>query len=168
VVGENVEITGVENLRKIFEQFPEFGYRKPVMAGFRKAAKPVAAAMASNLPSNLKVLKRIIKIKPGKGKSLTLSVGFTGGTMTYRNSRGQTWDPYQLAYWFNYGTYANRLSSHQFKTPRRKISAMRKGGLTPGLFAEKAWEESQGKAQSEFEKEADLQIVKFFEKHALK
>lgn len=164
----NFTLTGTENLRKIFQELPENGYRKPIIAAFRKAAKPVASAMANGLPSNLKGLKKIIKIKPGKGKSMTLSVGFTGGINTYRNSRGQQWDPYQLAYWFNYGTLANRLSSHQFKSPRKKGSASRSGGIMPGQFVEAAWEQSKGEAQKIFETEVDKEITKFFEKNAAK
>lgn len=159
-------LTGTENLRQIFRQFPEGGYRKPVVAGFRKAAKPVADAFANSLPGDLKKLKKIIKIRPGKGKSITLSVGFTGGISTYRNSRGQDWDPWQLVYWFNYGTLANRLASHQFKTPRRKASATRSGGIKPGQFVEVAWENSKGEAQRVFETEVDKEITKFLEKLA--
>lgn len=166
--GANFTLTGTENLKRIFQEFPEGGYRKPVMNAFRKAAKPVAAAMASNLPASLKGLKKIIKIKPGKGKSMTLSVGFTGGMSTYRNSRGQDMDAYNLVNWFNYGTLANRLSSHQFQSPRRKVSASWSGGIKPGQFVEKAWEASKGEAQKIFEVEVDKEIVKYFEKLAAK
>jgi hypothetical protein len=168
MTGSSFTLTGTENLKRIFQEFPEGGYRKPVMASFRKAAKPVAEAMANSLPSNIKGLKKIIKITTAKGKSLFLSVGFKGGISTYRNSRGQDWDPWQLVYWFNYGTLANRLVSHQFKTPRRKASASRSGGIRPGRFVEEAWENSKGKAQKIFEVEVDKEITKFFEKHAAK
>lgn len=165
---ERFTLTGTENLKQIFRQFPEGGYRKPIIAGFRKAAKPVADAFAAALPSDLRKLKKIIKIKPGKGKSMTLSVGFTGGISTYRNSRGQDWDPWQLVYWFNYGTLANRLASHQFKTPRRKVSAARSGGIRPRQFVEAAWENSKDEAQRTFETEVDKEIIKFMERLAAK
>jgi hypothetical protein len=161
-------VEGMENLQRIFREFPENGYRKPVIAAFRKAAEPVKRAMIANLPGNLKSLRKAIKIKPGKGKSMTLAVGIYARQGVFRNSRGQDWDPYQIAYWHNYGTLANRYSQHSFVTPRRKTTARFKGGIKPLLFVEKAWEESKGQAQKEFEKKADEEITKFLEKNAYK
>lgn len=161
-------IDGTENLKTIFRDLPEKGYRQPVVKAFRKAAKPVADAMARNLPSSLKALKKIIKTKAGKGKSITLSVGFTGGISKFVNKRGQNWDPYQLAYWFNYGTLANRFSGHSFKTPRRRKTSSYQGGIKAGLFVERAVDESMPAAQKIFETEFDKEITKFFEKNAAK
>lgn len=166
--GANFTLEGSENLKTIFRELPEKGYRQPVIAAFRKAAKPVANAMASNLPKSLSNLKKIIKTKPGRGKSMTLSVGFTGGIAKFTNSRGQTWDPYQLAYWPNYGTLANRFAQHSFKTPRRKKTANWQGGIKPGLFVERAVDQSMPEAQKVFESEFDKEITKFFEKYAAK
>jgi len=164
----NFTLDGTSNLKSIFSELPEKGYRQPVITAFRKAAKPVATAMANSLPSSLKALKKIIKTKPGKGKSLTLSVGFTGGISKFTNRRGQQWDPWQLVYWFNYGTLANRLSSHSFKTPRRKKTASYAGGIEAGTFVEKAIEQSMPSAQKVFETEFEKEITKFFEKNAAK
>lgn len=166
MTGADFTLTGHAELKQIFREFPEYGYRKPVMAAFRKAAKPVSKAMSGNLPSFLKSTRKIIKVTPGKGKSITMSVGFKGMQGMYKNRRGQMWDPYQLVYWFNYGTLANRLGTHTFKTPRKSKSAGRKGGIKPGLFVEKAWEDSKGDAQREFEKEVDVQLTKFFNERA--
>ena len=163
----NFTLTGTENLRRIFQDFPEGGYRKPIRAAFRKAARPVASAMSSNLPSSLKGMKKIIKTKQGKGKSLTCSVGFSGVEGMYRNSKGQLWNPYMLVYWFNYGTLSNRLASHQFKSPRRRKTASWKGGLMPGQFVEQAWEQSKNEAAKIFETEVDKEICNFYRKHAL-
>lgn len=164
--GANFTLDGTENLKRIFAELPEKGYRQPVVAAFRKAAKPVANAMARNLPASLSAIKKIIKTKPGRGRSMTLSVGFTGGMSKFTNSRGQTWDPWQILYWSNYGTLANRLASHDFKTPRRKRSAGWQGGIRPGLYVEKAIEQSMPEAQRVFESEFDKNITKFFEKYA--
>lgn len=166
--GAGFTLEGHNELKQIFRDFPEYGYRKPVMAAFRKAAKPVVSAMASNLPSELKKMKKILKTTAGKGKSLTMSVGFKGGLGMYQNRRGQMWDPWQLIYWFNYGTLSNRLGTHDFKTPRKSKSSGRKGGIKPGLFVEKAWEDSKGAAQKEFEKECELQVNKFFQERAVR
>jgi hypothetical protein len=161
-------LIGKEELDKIFRDFPEHGYRKPVIAAFRKAANPVKKEMASQLPGYLKPLKKVIKIKPGKGKSMRLSVGFYSGQGMYRNRRGRDWDPYMLAYWHNYGTLANRDPSHSFKKPRRAGTAAFKGGIRPRRFVEIAWENSKGQAQKEFEKKFDEELTKFLEKNAVK
>jgi hypothetical protein len=163
-----VTFEGMENLQRIFRDFPEKGYRKPVIAAFRKAAEPVKRAMISNLPGNLKPLRKAVKIKPGKGRSLTLAVGIYARQGVYRNRKGQDWDPYQLAYWHNYGTLANRDPEHQFKTGRRKKTAGYRGGIRPMRFVERAWEESKGQAQKEFEVAVDKEITKWLEKEAYK
>lgn len=159
---------GMDNLKNIFRDFPENGYRKPVIAAFRKAANPVKKAMIANLPPFIKPIRKAIKVKAGKGKSMTLSVGIYARQGVYRNHRGQDWDPYQIAYWHNYGTMANRDTSHTFKTPRRRTTAGYRGGIRPLRFVERAWEQSKSKAQSEFEKKVDEEIIKFLEKNAYK
>jgi hypothetical protein len=165
-----IALQGSENLRNIFKDFPEKAYRRPVIKAFRKAAEPVKKAMSNSLPSNLKNLNKVIKIKPGKGKSMTLAVGFFANEGIYRNSKGQKWDPYQLALWHNYGTLdwrANRFYS--FKTPvRRKIKSGSMAGIRPLLFVERGWQKSKGEAQRIFEDTADKEIVSFFEKEAAK
>lgn len=158
-------IEGTENLKEIFKGFPEKAYRRPVIAGFKKAALPVKRAMVAALPSNLKPLKKIVLIKPGRG--LALNVGFYFGKGKYKNKRGQSWDPYQLAYWHNYGTLKSRSATHTFRYPIRKKSQNRLG-VAPGLFVERAWENSKNEVQKIFEDTLDKEITKFFEKEALK
>ena len=161
-------IDGTDNLKRIFNELPEMGYHQPVKAAFRKAAKPVSKAMAGNLPPSLSSIRKIIKTKPGRGKSMTLSVGFTAGISKFVNRRGQAWDPWQLIYWFNYGTLANRFASHNFKAARRGKTASYSGGIRPGLFVEKAIEQSMPKAQKTFEQEFEKEFTKFLEKRAAK
>ena len=162
----NFKLDGYENIVSIFREMPEDGYRKPVIAAFKKAAEPVKKAMISNLPSGLNPLKKVIKSVSGKGKSMTHAVGVYGNQGKYVNRRGQQWDPYQLIYWHNYGTLANRSVNHPFQNKRRKPSDNWKGGIKPGLFVEKAWNDSRVKAQIEFEKSYDIEHTKFLEKRA--
>lgn len=161
-----VTFTGTENLRRIFREFPEGGYRKPVMAAFRKAAVPVQKAMKNNLPAKLKGAARSIRIVPYKGKDPELGVGVFRKGMMYQNRRGQNWNPWMLIYWHNYGTLANRDSQHSFSNPRRNPSAGWKGGIKPGRFIDKAWESSKGQAQQVFEENAEKEIDKFFKERA--
>jgi hypothetical protein len=168
MIGANFTLEGSENLKTIFRELSEKGYRQPVIAAFRKAAKPVANAMAANLPKSLSNLKKIIRTKPGRGKSMILTVGFTGGIAKFTNSRGQFWDPYQIALWHNYGTLdwrANRF--YQFKTPvRRKTSSESMQGLKPKLFVERGVDQSMPEAQRVFESEFEKESIKFLEKYA--
>lgn len=166
--GANFKLDGYENIISIFREMPEDGYRKPVIAAFRKAADPVKKAMIANLPSALKPLKKALKIKPGKGKSMTLAVGFFGRQGTYRNQKGQMWDPYMLLYWHNYGTLANRSPEHSFQNARRKPSLNRRGGIKAGMFVEKAIDQSMPQAQKIFESAYLTEHEKFLTKHAAK
>lgn len=166
--GANFKLDGYDNLITIFREMPEDGYRKPVVAAFRKAADPVKKAMIANLPSSLKALKKVCKIQPGKGKSMTLTVGFFGKQGMYRNQKGQMWDPYMLLYWHNYGTLANRSSEHSFQNPRRKPSINRSGGIKAGMFVERAIDQSMPQAQKTFESSYLVEHEKFLKQRAAK
>lgn len=163
-------LTGTENLQRIFSEFPERGYRQPINKAFKKAAVPVKKAIQSNMPSSLSALKKQVKIKSaGKSKEPMCFTGFFwGGNMLYRNRRGQTWNPYSLAYWHNYGTLANRDPQHAFSNVRKKITATRRGGIKPTRFMEKGWDQSRSKAEKIFEEEVNKEILKFFEQEAAK
>ncbi|MZP67227.1 MAG: hypothetical protein GT597_13900 [Bacteroidales bacterium] len=161
------EIDGYGNLIAIFRKMPEDGYRKPVMAAFRKAAVPVKRAIIASLPSYLKGVKTAVKIKPGKGKKLVLAVGVYGNTGVYVNRRGVGWDPYMLVYWHNYGTLSNRAPGHSFQYRRRKKSAHWKGGIRPRFFVDRAVESSIGEAQRIFDEAYLVEHEKFLEKLAV-
>ena len=165
------KIDGMANLQKIIKDMPEHGMRKPVRTAFRKSGEVVKRAMANSLPSNMKQIRKVIKIKEDKVKSAGLTVGFYANTGIFRNSRGKQTDPYFVLYWQNYGTLANRNTDtglQRFKTPRRKKTASWKGGIKPGLYVEKAWEGSKGEAQQVFEKTYEQEITKFLEREAYK
>jgi len=167
-MNSDFELIGAENLKQIFRQFPEKGYHKSVKAAFRSAAAPVKKAIVANLPGNLKSIKRAVKIKAGKGKSLTMAVGIFAGAGVFRNSRGQDWDPYMIAYWHNYGTLSNRDREHSFKMQRRSKSVSWQGGIRPQRFVERAWDQSKNKARQEFERKAQDEVEKFFKENALR
>lgn len=164
----SVKINGYDNLVHIFRDMPEDGYAKPVRAAFRKAAVPVRRAMIQSLPSRLQGAKSIIKIKPGKGRSMTLSVGVFGRQGVYMNRRGKGWDPYMLLYWHNYGTLSNRAPGHSFGYRRKKPSLNWRGGIRPGLFIDRAVESTIGEALKIFEKAYLEEHTKFLEKLAAK
>jgi len=161
-----VTIEGMDNLQKIIRDFPEFGYRRPIIAAMRKAAVPVKAAMIAELPNNLKGLKKAFRVSPGKSKEPSMLIGIFANKATYRNSKGKSWDTYFFALWHNYGTLnmrANRF--HNFKRGVRKTKTPGAEGIKAGLFVERGWENSKFKAQYEFEKKMDEEITKFLVKN---
>jgi len=162
----NVEITGDKELGIMFRDFPENGYRKPVMAAFRKAAAPVNKAMKAAFPPHLKGLSKVIRTVAYKGDQPVLGVGVHGGRNKYVNRRGQAWNPWHLIYWHSYGTLANRSASHIFVKPRRQKTASRQGGIMPNDFLERAWNETSSKAEKLFEENYVIELEKYFEKHA--
>jgi hypothetical protein len=124
--------------------------------------------MIQSLPGKLKGMRSAIKIKSGKGESMTLAVGVFRGTGIYLNRRGQKWDPYMLLYWHNYGTLSNRASRHWFQYNRRRVSRRWRGGIMPGMFIERAWQSSAAEAQRIFEQTYEIEHNKFLEKLANK
>jgi hypothetical protein len=169
----SVSFQGTENLKRIFKDFPEGGYRKPLNAAFVKASVPVKSAMINGLPSSISSVSKVIKAKSsrkGKGEP-SLAVGvFSSGGKIFRNSKGINWNPWVIANWLNYGTLDWRAERfHAFKTPvRRKTRSDRMVGIKPRLFIERAWEASKGQAQKIFEEEADKEIMKFLNAQASK
>lgn len=157
-------LVGSDHILKVFREFPQEGYRKPVMMGFKKAAVPVRKAIVQAIPSRIKAVKAAVKVKPSR-RGLILNVGVYAKNGMYVNSRGKKWDPFQLAYWFNYGTYENRAPNHEFVRPRNRKTADRKGGIKPDLYVEKAWNNSSARAKEELEKEWARQISKLCDKY---
>lgn len=171
-MSEHLTLIGTENLKRIFAEFPEGGYRKPMNKAFRAAAGPVQKAMIRNLPEYLSPLRRVIKVKtsrPSKGEP-SAAVGVFND-MKFVNRKGIAWSPWVMAYWHNYGTLSWRTSLsrlHTFKTARKSKTAHWDGGIRPKFFIERGWEESKDQAQKTFEQVSDAEITKFFEERALR
>jgi hypothetical protein len=166
--GANFTIEGTENLKKIFAQLPENGFKKPVNIAFRKAGKPIADAMKANLPASMAGLKKIIKTKIYRSELPMAATGPFRKGVEYVNSRGVKWNPYMLLYWLNYGTMANRSSTHRFVRARDKATSARHGGIKPGLFMEAAIDQAMPQAQKIFETEFQKEFEKFMSELATK
>ena len=160
-------IKGLAELKAIFDKYPELGWAKPCAAAFKKAAVPVRRAFEQSLPPAVSTLKKAIKVKASK-QGMFVNIGFYAGQGKYANRRGQQWDPYQLIYWANYGTLANRAAEHSFKTSRRKASASWQGGIRARLFLEKAIESSLAEAKRVFDDDIEKEVLKFLNKEAKK
>lgn len=167
MTGSRFIMEGVEQFRQVLAEFPEKAYRKPISKAMKAAAVPVRTEMSNSLPSSIRKAKKILKVKASK-RGLVVTTGFTGGLGMYENHRGQLFDPYQLVYWFNYGTLASRLSSHSFKNPRKRKSAAWSGGIIPSGFVESAWERSQKSAEKIFEDTFQKEIQKMVDEYEVK
>jgi len=157
-------MVGSDDILKFFKEFPEEGYRKPILAGFKKAAIPVRKAIVQAIPARIKAVKAAVKVRPSR-RHLATNIGIYARIGWYVNRKGKKWDPFQLAYWFNYGTYSNRSPMHSFVRARDRKTADRKGGIKPDLYVDKAWRQSAAKAKQELEKEWALQILKLCDKY---
>lgn len=160
-----IELTGTEQLTEIFEKLPEKWGKKPIVATLRKGANSVRKQIRQNFPSEISPLIKSVGIKAGKGISLSVGVLGKKGFVTLKD--GRDYDVYFPIYWFNYGTYANRDSGHQFKKARKSVSANRGGGIRAQLFIEKSWEQSQKQAEQIINDELQNETVKFLKKYAI-
>lgn len=160
-----IEFTGVENLQEIFNKLPEKYAKKPVQAAMRKAAKPFITATKSNLPSRLSSLKKIISIVNNKGAGITAGVLSKKGMVTLKDKKN--YDAFFPVYWSNYGTYANRDSSHKFVQKRKAKTANRRGGIVPLRFVEKSWDATKAQAEEIAQKELVTQTEKYLQKYAI-
>jgi hypothetical protein len=170
----NVVIEGMDNLKEIFREFPEKGYRKPLNAAFVKAAQPVKRAMIRNLPPYLQAISKAIKAKSSRASKgePSLAVGvYSSGGKVFVNKRGIAWNPWVMAYWHNYGTLSWRTTLsrlHVFATARKRKTANWDGGIKPLFFIERGWDQSKDEALKTFETVVDQEIMKFFESKAAK
>lgn len=151
------EITGTENLEKIFEQLPAKYGKKPIQAAFRKGARAFTTVLRRNTPNQTGETRKSIKAKAGKGPSIT--VGFSG--------KGQYMPGYFKAYWSNYGTLSNRNGSHTFTKRRRPQTLSWKGGIKATGFVERSWDETKEKVEQTITTELVNETNKFLKKYAV-
>ncbi len=161
-----VELTGEEQLLEIFEKLPERWGKKPILATLRKGANSVRKQIKQNFPPELKSMVRAVGVKAER-KAIALKVGVLSkkGMVTLKD--GRDYDVFFPIYWFNYGTYAERASGHNFKKGRKSVSANRRGGIKAGLFIEKSWEQSRQTAENIINTELETETVKFLKKYAV-
>jgi len=119
---------------------------KTVIGSLTKGGREIQRAVIAQMPDKLKVFKNIFSIKKLKGDNPAVILGFFGRKMNYINRRGVKWDAFNLVYWANYGTLANRDRSHQFTKARRRESIKWRGGIKPLNFFDKAVDASYDKA----------------------
>ena len=152
-----VEFTGSENLVEIFNKLPQQYAKKPLVATFRKAARPLAAAIKAGVPTRSGATRKAVAVRASRGTGITVGFHAKGGKMP----------EYMKAYWLNYGTLDNRSQSHPFKRPRKKQTRNRRGGIKAMMFIESAWNQTQDQVQSIINTDLEQKTVEFLKKYSV-
>ena len=131
-------IEGIDELDSFLKDHPK-ELDKTVIGCLTKGSAIIKKEIISLMPDALKKLKPIVTSKNlTKSSNPNVLIGVFGRKMFYINKRGVRWDAFNLAYWSNFGTMANRDKSHVFQTSRRKVSKNFKGGIRPTNFFDRA------------------------------
>jgi hypothetical protein len=166
-MAENVtiEVEGFDRMKILFKEYEKEANRA-LKSSLRKSAKVTQKAQAASLPPSISVLKSVIKVVAVKKELLVLAGVFARGKQ-YVNSRGIKWNPWNLIYWLNYGTYGGRMPGHKFITSRKSKTSSRKGGIQGQGFMDAATERSMPQAQTVFEKDVEQGLDKILKKYAI-
>jgi hypothetical protein len=129
------------------------------------------------VPSNIKGVKAALSVAIiGKEETPTVIAGFFRKKRYFSNKSGikrkadlrskgdKKFDAATIAYWFNYGTMANRSGAHAFRTPRKGPRKAAKGGIKPLLFFQKGTLAGFKKANESVTKDLDGRFMREFEK----
>lgn len=154
--GITIEFEGFDKMQFLFDNYERESLRV-VKTSLRKGANEVKKAQISSLPPSIKSMKNVFKVIAIKRELLMLAGVFARGKH-YINRRGIKWNPWNLIYWLNYGTYSGRMPSHKFFTPRKSRTANRKGGIIGTAFIDRATENALPGAMEMFEKDAEQRL----------
>lgn len=154
----NISFEGLDKLTYLMNNYEKPALRA-VKSSLRKGANVVKKAQVASLPDSAKGQKDVIRTVSVKRELMVMAGVFSRGKK-YINRRGIVWDPYQLLYWLNYGTYAGRMSGHQFVTARKQRSSGRLGGIKGADFLGRATKNALSAAQGAFEKDAQVRLDK--------
>lgn len=157
-----------KELTQFFAGLPNRMAKKPMVTTMRKGAALVNKEIRNSMPGNLKKFKSILGAKTARSATPVLAVGFFGRKVQFINRRGQKWDAWQLVYWHNYGTMANRDASHKFVSSRRQKSANKRGGIRPLRFFDKAVNRALPQAERKIMDEFGNEIDKFAKKYGFR
>ena len=148
-------IDGTQSIETILQGLPLKYAKKPVVATFRKAARPFTKVLRSNTPTQTGETRKSIKVIAQRG--IGVAVGFSG--------KSQYMPGYFKAYWSNYGTLDNRNTAHSFVKPRKGKSASWSGGVRATGFVEDSWEQTKNTVETTIVKELQNETLKFLNKY---
>lgn len=160
-----IDIIGADKLASMFRGLSVRFRKKVVVSTLRKGAQKIKSAIAKKVPARIKGINRALMIRAGgSAYNPNVKVGYFAKERYFNKAAKKKQDAAFVAYWFNYGTMANRSNNRRFKTPRRKKSAHKKGGIRPMYFFENGVREGMPKAEETIIKEFDGIFKKEFEK----
>jgi hypothetical protein len=148
--GLTLEIQGADKLAKMFKDLPDKFSTKVLLKTLRKGGSIVNAEIKKHIPANIKGIAASLDMsKIETDESPAIIAGFFRSRKYFSNKTGKRrkadlrqkgdnkFDAATIAYWFNYGTLANRTSVYRFRTPRKARTASRRGGIEAQLFFQK-------------------------------
>jgi hypothetical protein len=175
--GVKLEIEGADKLGQMFHDLPERFSKKVLIPVLRKGGNIINAEVKKQVPSNIKGVKAALSTAViGKDETPGVVAGFFRRKRYFSNKTGvkrkadlrgkgdKKFDAATIAYWFNYGTMANRSGAHAFRTPRKGPRKSAKGGIRPLLFFQKGVLAGFKKANESVTKDLDLIFANEFEK----
>jgi len=162
----SIEITGAESLEEIFDKLPKKFAKKPLIAALRKGAREFTKDLKSVIP--LQGAKKAVGTKAGKGNVAYVMAGILSGKVNVTLNDGKQYDVYTPLYWLNFGTGANRNSSHVFQKKRKAVSAGWKGGIKPLGFVQNSWSRTETRTTKVVEDDFKVEIMKVIDKYAVK
>lgn len=149
-----VQFDGTESLEQIFQKLPLEYARKPMVAAFRKAGKPLVDE-----------IRRMAA--PGHRQLIGIQAGKTAAVMAgYKKPTKATAFGRLKAYWRDYGTLQNRLSGYPFRSGTRKQNW--KGGVKPRNTVSTAWANKAGEVEKIIDRDMEKVTLRFLNKHAKK
>ena len=109
-----IKIEGLDELKDFLKDHPK-ELQKSVLESLTRGARICNKQMAAAMPSALQKFKAILSVKKLSRTAIPMvMLGFFGRKVQFVNRRGIRWDAWNIVYWLNYGTNANRDKNHEF------------------------------------------------------
>jgi hypothetical protein len=146
----SLELQGFDKLAQMFKDLPGRFSNKVLLKTLRKGGSIVNREIKKQIPATIKGVAGALSIASLDDKdNPAIIAGFFRRQRYFSNKTGlkrradlkqkgkAKLDAATIAYWFNYGTMANRTGVYRFRTPRKSRTANRTGGIPAHLFFQK-------------------------------
>lgn len=156
ISGVNIQFEGMSEIEKFLSEEPK-RVDAAVLDSLKVGCRTLRKEIVAKMPATLKKFSPIFDVKSlSKMGGPSVMAGFFGKKIFYRSKKGVSWDAFQLVFWSNYGTLANRDPSFPFGKSRRAVSAWYKGGIRPLKFWDNNIDQALASAQVETNKNFDI------------
>jgi Bacteriophage HK97-gp10, putative tail-component len=170
------EMEGADKLAQMFNELPDNFSNKVMRTILRKGAAIINGEIKKATPSCIKGVDMALDMANlGGAETPTIVTGFFRNKRYFSNKVGKKrkkdlaskdvkFDAATIAYWFNYGTMANRSGQYQFATPRKGPRKNAAGGIRPTYFFQEGVVNGFKKANESVTKDFDDIFSKAFAK----